>query len=121
MRTESQIREDGFDWQNVERSFIWHYLGRDFIRQLVEYDPTYKTQLEHHLLMAFHGYSSFPSYFYQNMYIYLITGLAETKELACYADRVYLMCKEQVQKEQQSKQVYSLIDNNGIVLDQVVL
>lgn len=120
MRTEAEIREDGFEWQNVERSFIWSNLEPDFIRELVEFDQTYKTQLQHHLLMAFHGYASFPSMFFQNMYIYLQLNLAEQKELKCYSEKVGQMYMNQLQQENESRQVYSLVGNNGKVLDQCV-
>lgn len=120
MRTEAEIREEGFEWQNVERSFIWSNLEPDFIRELVEFDQTYKTQLQHHLLMAFHGYASFPSMFFQNMYIYLQLNLAEQKELKCYSEKVGQMYMNQLQQENESRQTYSLLDHNGMVQDQII-
>lgn len=120
MRTEEEIREAGFEWQNVERSFIWSNLEPDFIRELVEFDQTYKTQLQHHLLMAFHGYASYSSYFYLNMYNYIKLGLAEQKELECYVERVGMMYMDQLQQEQQARIVYSFKDGTGRILDQWV-
>lgn len=121
--TESEIREQGFKWQNVERAFLWQLLGRDLIREMVQYDSCYKTQLEHHLLMAFHGYASYPSSFYQNMYIYLKAGLAEAKDLACYAEQLYMLYREQAEKEwNASRQVYKFVDGaTGRVLDSFVM
>ena len=120
--TEEEIRLEGFEWQNVERAFLWSELSKDFIRELVEYDPTYKTQLEHHLLMAFHGYASFASYFYKNMYTYLNMGLAEQKELVFYASKIYMMYREKEAKEiYANRQIFQarLIDYNGTVLDTI--
>ena len=118
MKTQTEIRQQGFDWDNVERSFLWQNLSKDFIRELVEYDPCYKTQLQHHLLAAFHGYASYPSLFYQNMYIYLKMGLAEAKELIYYVDRVYMMYREQMQMQQSaSRCTYKFVDGTGRVLD----
>ena len=123
MESESELRENGITWSLVQRAFIWNNLSKDFIRQLVETDQTYKTQLEHHLIMAFHGYQAFPSPFYQNMYAYLKMGLAEAKDLTCYADRIYLMYREQAEKEwSASRQVYKFVDGaTGRVLDTYVL
>lgn len=115
--TETEMRQQGFEWQNVERCFLWNELSKDFIRQLVEYDTTYKTQLEHHLLMAFHGYASYSSYFYRNMYTYLKLGLAEQKELDCYADQLYMMYREQAEQEYNARTVYKAVDGMGRVLD----
>lgn len=117
--TETELREDGFDWDNVLRAFLWNDLNKDFIRQLVEYAPIYKTQLEHHLLAAVHGYSSFPCYFYQNMYHYIKLGLAEQKQLIYYLDQIYIMYQQQRQREwNASRQVYKFVDGTGRVLDQ---
>ena len=122
MESESELREKGFSWSVVQRAFIWYSLSTDFMRQLVEYDQTYKTQLEHHLIMAFHGYQAFPSMFYQNMYKYLKAGLAEAKDLACYTDRIYLMYRQQKQNEwNASRSVYRFVDGTGRVLDQCVM
>lgn len=30
--TETELREDGFDWDNVLRAFLWNDLNKDFIR-----------------------------------------------------------------------------------------
>lgn len=69
--------------------------------------------------MAFHGYASFPSMFFQNMYIYLQLNLAEQKELKCYSERVGMLYMNQLQQENESRQVYSLVGNDGKVLDMV--
>ena len=117
--TETELREMGLQWQNVQKCFIWSELSPDFIRELVEYDPVYKTQLEHHLLCAFHGYASYPSNFYKNMLQYLKLGLAEEKELECYTERVGMLYMNQLnQEEQASRQVYKFVDGGtGKVLD----
>lgn len=121
MRTESEIREDGFEWDNIERSFIWQNLNGDLIRELAQCDPTYKTILEHHLIAALQGFASYPSKFFQNMYIYLQLNLAEQKELKNYIERVGMMYMQQFNKEQESKQIYSLIDGTGKIQDQILI
>lgn len=120
MRTEAEIREDGFEWQNVERSFIWSNLEPDFIREFAQYDQIYKTTLEHHLIAALQGFATYPSTFYQNMYIYLKLNLAEQKELKNYTDRVGMMYMDQLNKELESRHIYSLIDGTGRIQDQIV-
>lgn len=120
MRTESQIRQQGLEWDNVERSFIWSNLEPDFIRELVEFDQIYKTTLEHHLIAALQGFATYPSTFYQNMYIYLKLNLAEQKELKCYSERVGMLYMNQLQQENESRQTYSLLDHNGMVQDQII-
>lgn len=121
MMTEEEIRLMGLDdWNTIERAFLWSELSKDFMRELVEYDQKYKTWLEHALLMDFHGYSIHASAFYKNMYNYLKLGLAEQKELKCYSERVGQMYMDQMNKELESKHVYSLVDNSGRVLDSVV-
>lgn len=120
MRTESQIRQQGLEWENVERSFIWQNLDGDVIREFAQYDQIYKTTLEHHLIAALQGFATYPSTFYQNMYIYLKLNLAEQKELKNYTDRVGMMYMEQMNKELESRHTYSLIDNNGMVQDQII-
>lgn len=120
MQTQTEIRQEGFQWENVQKAFIWNQLGVDLMRELVQYDTCYKTQLEHHLLMAFHGYASYPSVFYNNMYKYLKAGLAEEKELECYSERVGMLYMNQLQQEQQTRIVHSLVDCNGTVLDQII-
>ena len=117
---ETQLREEGITWDLAQKAFIWHSLSRDFIRQLVETDQCFKTQLQHHLLAAFHGYASYPSHFYKNMWHYLKAGLAEQKELECYSERVGMMYMDQLQQEQSSRHVYSLVDSTGRKLDQIV-
>lgn len=114
---ESEIREFGLDWDNVEKAFLWKNLSKDFIRELVEYDPTYKTQLQHHLLCAFHRYASYPSYFYQNMGYYIQNGLAEQKQLINCVDQLYQMYREQSEKEYNSRQIYRLVDGTGRIVD----
>ena len=114
---ETQLREEGFTWDVVEKAFIYYPLSRDFLRQLVESDPVYKTQLEHHLLMAVHGYSSYPSMFFQNMAYYIQNGLAEQKQLSYYVEEIYMMYREQAEREYNSRQVYSLVDGTGRILD----
>ena len=122
MQTEEELREDGFQWDNVLRAFLWSDLSKDFIRQLVQYDQTYKTQLEHHLLAAFHGYSQFPSLFYKNMYSYIKLGLAEQKQLSHYVEQIYMMYTEQKNKEwNASRQVFQFTDGTGRVLDTYVV
>ena len=118
--TESELREGGLQWDNVQKCFLWNELSKDFIRELVEHDTTYKTQLEHNLLCAFHGYASYPSYFYKNMWQYIKLGLAEQKELQYYTERVGMLYMDQKQQEERSRHVYSLIDNRGCVLKQVL-
>ena len=116
--TEAEMRQQGLQWENIERYFLWNELSKDFIRQLVEYDPTYKTQLEHHIIMALNGYASYPSTFYQNVHYYLINKLAEQKQLVNYADRLYLLHRQQAEKEFNSRQVYKFVDGGtGKVLD----
>ena len=118
--TEAEIREAGFDWEVVHTAFCWKNLEPDFMREIVESHPIYKTQLEQELIYDIHGYSVHASYFYQNMYIYLKLNLAEQRELKYYSERVGQMYMSQFQQEQASKQVYSLVDNSGRILDSVV-
>ena len=118
---ESEIREAGFDWEVVHSAFCWKNLSKDFIREMVESDPIYKTQLEHELLMDIHGYSIHASYFYQNMGYYISNGMAEQKQLIYYVDQIYIMYRNQAEQEYNSRRAYQLIDNTGRVLDQVVI
>ena len=118
--TEAEIREAGFDWQTIHTAFCWKNLEPDFIREIIESNPQYKTQLEHELLMDMHDYSIHASAFYQNMYIYLQLNLAEQKELKYYSEKVGQMYMNQLQQEQASKHTYSLVDNSGRILDSVV-
>ena len=120
--TESELREEGFQWDNVLRCFLYNELTVDFERELVQYNPVYKTQLENHLLAGVHGYSKFPSYFWQNMYTYLKNNLAELKELKCYADHIYMLYRQQRENEwNASRQVYKFVDGCGVVRDQWVI
>ena len=123
MQTESELREDGFQWSNVMRAFLWSELSVDFERQLVEYDPVYKTQLEHHLLAAFHRYSKFSSFFYYNMYRYIKAGLAEQKQLKYYLDHIYMMYRQQRENQiNASLTTYNFVDGaTGRILQRVVL
>ena len=118
---QSELRQNGFEWQNVEKAFLWTELSKDFMRELVEYDQKYKTWLEHALLMDFHEYSVHASAFYQNMFNYIKYGLAEQKELAYYADKVYQMYIERKRIEESCRQRFQahLIDCNGTVLDTI--
>lgn len=121
MRSESQIRQQGLEWDNVERSFIWQNLDGDLIRELAQCDPTYKTILEHHLIAALQGFASYPSKFFQNMYIYLKLDLAEQKELKNYIERVGMMYMQQLNSELESRHVYSLVDHIGKIQDQILI
>lgn len=120
--TEAEMRQQGFEWNNVQRCFIWNQLSLNFIRELVEYDPFYKTQLEHHLLMAFHGYATYPSFFYKNMYIYIQNKLNELKQLIYYLDKVKELYWDKHEEEMAAtRHVYKLVDGSGIVRDQWVI
>lgn len=121
MRTESEIRQQGLEWDNVERSFIWQNLNGDLIRELAQCDLTYKTILEHHLIAALQGFASYPSKFFQNMYIYLKLDLAEQKELKNYVEKVGMMYMQQLNSELESRHVYSLVDGSGTVKDQILI
>ena len=121
MRTESEIRQQGFEWDNIERSFIWQNLNGDLIRELAQCDPTYKTILQHHLIAALQGFASYPSKFFQNMYIYLKLDLAEQNELKNYIERVGMMYMQQLNKELESRHTYSVIDQCGMVQDQIII
>lgn len=118
--TEDEIREAGFDWDNVHSAFCFKNLSKDFIRQIVESYPQYKKQLEHELLMDIHGYSIHASYFYQNMGYYIMNKLAEQRQLVHYVDKIYQMYRQQAEQQYNSKQVYQLVDNSGRILDSVV-
>ena len=111
------LREEGLSWDVVHKAFCWYQLDSDFIRELVETDTIYKTQLEHELLMDIHGYSVHPSIFYQNMFTYLQIGLEEARDLKYYKNQIYMMYREQQQKEFNSRQVYRITDRMGRTLD----
>ena len=118
MQTQSEIRENGFQWSNVMRAFLWSELSPDMIRQLVEYDPVYKTQLQYHLLAAVHQYSKFPSFFYYNMLKYIKAGLAEQKQLKYYTDHIYMMYRQQRENQiNASLTTYKFVDGTGRILD----
>lgn len=121
MRTEAEIREDGFSFQNVQRAFIWQNLNGDLIRELAQCDPKYKTLLDRHIIAALQGFASYPSKFFQNMYIYLQLNLAEQKELKNYIERVGMMYMQQLNSELESRHVYSLVDSNGRIQDQILI
>lgn len=120
MRNENQIRQQGLDLQNIERAFIWQNLTADFQRELITAEPIIRTKIDHHIIAALQGFASYPSMFYQNAFIYLQLNLAEQKELKCYSERVGMMYMDQWNKEQKSKQVYSLVDHNGRIMDQII-
>lgn len=117
MRTEAEIREAGFDKQVVLSAFRFKNLEPDFMREVVESNKAIKKELEHELLGDIHRYSVHASAFYQNMYIYLQLNLAQQRELKYYSDRVGQMYMNQLQRENESRHVYSLIDNSGRVTD----
>lgn len=119
--TEAEIREAGFDWEVVHTAFCWKNLEPDFMREIIESYPQYKTQLEHELLMDMHDYSIHASAFYQNMYIYLQLNLAEQRELKYYSEKVGQMYLNQLQQEQASRHTYSLVDGTGRCIDQYVM
>ena len=122
MKIEEELRENGFDWDNVHRCFCWYNLSKDFIRELVEADPIFKTQLEHELLMDIHGYSVHASFFYQNMGYYIQNGLAEQRQLVHYVDKLYQMYREQAEREYNAgRQVYNFTDYNGRIFEQVII
>ena len=120
MRIEDEIREAEFDWEVVHTAFCWKNLEPDFIREIVESHPIYKTQLEQELIYDVHGYSVHASYFYQNMYIYLQLNLAEQKELKRFSVRVSQMYINQLQQEQQARIVHSIHYGTGRILDSIV-
>lgn len=120
--TEEEIRLQGFDKDNFQRAFLWSELSKDFIRQFVEYDISYKHILQHWLMMALYRYATFAAAFYQNMFCYLNDGLATEKQLANYniMKKVYDMYREQSEKEwNASRQVYKFVDGSGRVLDSI--
>lgn len=121
--TESEIREFGLDdWDNIHTAFCWNNLSKDFIRQMVEYNPIYKTQLEQELLMDLHGYGIHASYFYQNMGYYILNKLAEQKQLVYYVDKIYEMYRAQAEQEYEARKnnIVRLIDSTGRVIDQMI-
>lgn len=123
MMTEEEIRLQGFDKDNFQRAFLWSELSKDFIRQFVEYDVSYKHILQRWLMMALHRYATFAAAFYQNIFCYLNDGLATEKQLANYniMKKVYDMYREQALKEwNESKDVAIYADYSGRVLDSIV-
>lgn len=119
--TEAEIREAGFDWEVVHTAFCWKNLSKDFIREIVESYPQYKTQLEQELLMDIHGYSIHASYFYQNMGYYIMNKLAEQRQLSNYVDKIYQLYRQQAEQEYNSREVVRFTDYSGRVLDEVVI
>lgn len=117
--TEAEIREAGFDWQTVHSAFCWKNLSKDFIREIVESHPIYKTQLEQELLMDLHGYSIHASYFYQNMGYYISNKLAEQRQLSNYVDKIYHLYRQQAEQEYNSGEVVRFTDYSGRVLNMV--
>jgi hypothetical protein len=72
--------------------------------------------------MDFHGFSVHPSMFYNNMYHYIKNGLAYTKELKFYLDRIYMLYREQAEKEwSASTTIHRIVDGTGRVLDSFVM
>lgn len=122
MMTETEMRQQGFDeWNKVERCFIWNQLSLDFQRQIVEYDTTYKTQLEHYLLAAFHQYATYPSYFYKNMFVYIQNKLCEQKQLIYYLDKVKELYWNKHEEEMAAtRHVYKYVDGNGRIIDSYI-
>lgn len=118
--TEAEIREAGFDWEVVHSAFCWKNLSKDFIREIVESYPQYKTQLEHELLMDIHGYSIHASYFYQNMGYYISNKLAEQRQLVHYVDKIYQMYRQQAEQEYNSREVVRFTNYSGKVIDQII-
>ena len=121
MRTESEIRQQGLEWDNVERAFIWQNLTGDFQRELITAEPIIRKKIDHHIIAALQGFASYPSMFYQNAFIYLQLNLAEQKELKNYIERVGMMYLEQLNSELESRHVYSLVDGSGTVKDQILI
>ena len=122
MKLEEELRENGFEWDNVHRCFCWYNLSKDFIRELVEADPIFKTQLEHELLMDLRGYSVHASFFYQNMGYYIQNGLAEQKQLVNYINQVYMLYRQQSDAEYNARiNTYNFVDYNGRIFEQVVI
>lgn len=117
MRSESLIREEGLDLQNIENAFLWQELGRDFIRQIITIDPLIRTKIDHHIIAALQGFASYPSMFYSNAFCYLRNSLSEQKDLEYYSNRIYQLYIEQAEKEYNSRQTYTFIDNTGRILD----
>ena len=121
--TEAEIREAGLDWEVVHTAFCWKNLEPDFIREIIESNPTLcKKQLERELICDIHGYSVHASAFYQNMYIYLNLGLAEQKQLVYYVDKIYEMYREQAEQEYEARKnnIVRLVDSTGRVIDQMI-
>lgn len=120
--TESEIREQGLEWQNVHGAFCWHNLSKDFIRQLVATNKIFRKNLEVELLADIHGWSVHASYFYQNMGYYIQNGLALDKSLVHYIDKIYQMYRYQAEAEYNARRtnVVRFVDGCGRVLDEVV-
>lgn len=119
--TEAEIREAGFDWEIVHTAFCWKNLEPDFIREIIESYPQYKTQLEHELIMDIHEYSIHASAFYQNMYIYLKLNLAEQKELKYYSEKVGQMYMKQMNEEYGKNDIAKFIDYTGRVVETITI
>ena len=119
--TEAEIREAGFDWEVVHSAFCWKNLSKDFIREIVESHPTFKTQLEQELIYDIHGYSVHASYFYQNMGYYISNKLAEQRQLVHYVGKIYQMYRQQAEQEYNSREVVRFTDYSGRILDEVVI
>lgn len=118
---ETGLRGEGLSWDVVSKAFRWYQLSVDFMRQMIEYDPVYKTQLQHQLIMDLNGWSIHSSVYYQNMYQYIKAGLGELKELELYEGRVYQLYKVQKEQQYNSRIVYKAVDGMGRTLDQWVM
>ena len=117
---ESTIREQGINWDIVHQAFLWSQLSKDFIRELVEGNKIFKKNLEYELLCDLHGWSVHPSCFYQNMFCYLNNGLALRKELQYHMHQIYIMYRQQAEKEYNARrEVVHYVDGSGRVLDSI--
>lgn len=122
MRTEEEIRLDGFEWDNVYAAFCWSDLSLDFIRELAESDPVFKTQLEHQLLLDLQGWSEHAAIYYQNMYNYIKIGVAELKQLELHMSRLWYKWRQKSDQEFNARRnVYRITDGTGRVLDQWIM
>ena len=118
---ETELRMEKRNWQNIQKFFIWYVLSVDFMRQLVAKRWDYRDRLERELLMDMHGYSVHPSMFYNNMYHYIKNGLAYTKDLKYYQERIYMLYIEQAEKElNASTTIHRIVDGTGRILDQII-
>ena len=120
MKTDEEIRLEGMDVQNIEKTFIWQNLSKDLMIELIETDPLIKTKIDHHIIAALQGFASYPSTFYQNACYYIQNKLTEQKDLINYVNQLYMLYREQSEREYNSRTVYSLVDGSGRVLDSII-